>query len=253
MPSRVSTHVRNPEYRSFSRYRWKTGAGRGGGNPSEGRKDRETFHGFIATHSTSNYSSCELACNLAGNTTPGNPGVPHPSPAWICARASFLFRRFTLPRDRGRPSRWAKERTKEGTDIPSTFETRWWPRMCYKRRCTRRIPFIFYLSPFLFLFFLFFLSFSGSKDRHVLTFPSILLKTSKTTPVTGFFLEEVPSSFLFFLFCAVRACGGKEYRLWSRARVDESWKRTRRSNVAGVYITFSGEKIIYALRNLILF
>lgn len=57
------------------------------------------------------------------------------------------------------------------------------------------------------------LSFSGSKDRHVLTFPSILLKTSKTTPVTGFFLEEVPSSFLFFLFCAVRACSGKEYRL----------------------------------------
>lgn len=222
MPSRVSTHVRNPEYRSFSRYRWKTGAERGGGNPSEGRKDRETFHGFIATHSTSNYSSCELACNLAGNTTPGNPGVPHPS--WICARASFLFRRFTPPRDRGRPSRWAKERTKEGTDIPSTFETRWWPRMCYKRRCTRRIPFIFYLSPFLFLFFLFFLSFSGSKDRHVLTFPSILLKTSKTTPVTGFFLEEVPSSFLFFLFCVRVAAKSIAF---DRARVSMNRENVR--------------------------
>lgn len=50
--------------------------GRGGEGKSERGKDRETFHGFIATHSTSNYSSCELACNLAGNTTPGNPGVP---------------------------------------------------------------------------------------------------------------------------------------------------------------------------------
>lgn len=51
-----------------------------GRGKSERGKDRETFHGFIATHSTSNYSSCELACNLAGNTTPGNPGVLHPPP-----------------------------------------------------------------------------------------------------------------------------------------------------------------------------
>ena len=44
----------------------------------------------------------------------GRPS-PSPSPARICARASFLFCRFTPLRDRGRPSRWAKERVVERT------------------------------------------------------------------------------------------------------------------------------------------
>lgn len=73
-----------------------------------------------------------------------------------------------------------------------------------------------------------FLSFSSSAPdqriaRHVLTFPSILLKTTKTTPVTGFFLASPPPpclSFLFFLFCAVRAAA--KSIAFDRARLDES-------------------------------
>lgn len=56
-----------------------------------------------------------------------------------------------------------------------------------------------------------FLSFSSSAPdqriaRHVLTFPSILLKTTKTTPVTGFFLLLflLLLAFLFFSFSFAR-------------------------------------------------
>lgn len=52
----------------------------------------------------------------------------------------------------------------------------------------------------------------------MLTFPSILLKTTKTTPVTGFLLGSLHLVFLFFLFCAVRA----KSIAFDRARVDES-------------------------------
>lgn len=54
----------------------------------------------------------------------------------------------------------------------------------------------------------------------MLTFPSILLKTTKTTPVTGFFLGSLHLVFLFFLFCAVRAAA--KSIAFDRARVDES-------------------------------
>ena len=56
--------------------------------------------GFIATHSTSNYPSCELACNLAlaADTTRGNPDISATVESRRVPSFSVLARDFTLPR-----------------------------------------------------------------------------------------------------------------------------------------------------------